>query len=96
MKVLDDRELGLAEEFVDMEAAVDRQGRRALAGKVAGLEQLVGVQRQRFPAIFRPTLIADAVIRPRDLTPISPSAPVMSALAICSDVWPSITPKTFR
>ena len=83
--VLDDRDLGFAEEFDHPEAAVDRKRRSALTGEIAGLERLVRIQASCSLRYSAPTLMPTPSSAQGSLTPISPSAPVKLAWAICSE-----------
>ena len=79
--VLDDRDLGFAEEFEHLEVAVDRKRRSALAGEVARLERLVRVQLERFLADTRHRSSRRRHLPPTGSSkPISPSVPVKLAL----------------
>src|SRR5690606_37348809 len=68
--VLSDRDLRLSEDFLDVEFAVNRERRSALSGKVALLERLVGVQGQRFLAVFETDVDADPIFRPGQPHPV--------------------------
>src|SRR3954454_22142423 len=68
--VLDDRDTDLTEHLANVIGAGDRQRRAALAGKVAGLELDVRVERQLLLAVFGSGRDADAIPRPGKLNAI--------------------------
>ena len=65
--VLHDRNLNFAEQLVDVEAAVDGQGRRALTGKIVRLEQRIRIKVQELAPIFIADVDADTIVGPRGL-----------------------------
>src|SRR5918994_6515598 len=69
-RILDDRDLRLGEDFPDLEVALDREGRSALAGEVTrrlGLERLVRIEFQGFLAPLDARVDRDAVLCPGSL-----------------------------
>ena len=68
--VADDRHLDFGEQLADVERTVVREGRTALAGKVAGLEFDVRVEVQKLLTILGADVDADPAVRPRRLETI--------------------------
>src|SRR5204862_5838188 len=65
--VLDNRDLGFAENVPDAEVTADRKRRSTLAREVAGLERLVRVQFEGFTPVFDTEVDTNTVLSPRRL-----------------------------
>ncbi len=63
--VLDDRKLNFREQLTNVELALNRRGRAALTGEVAGSELLVNLERKPLLAIFGADVDADTSLGPR-------------------------------
>src|SRR5579875_2567053 len=67
--VLDDRNTDLAEHFPDVEGAADRKDGGSDPGEVARRQELVsgvGLEQERFLAVFGAQRDVDAALRPRE------------------------------